>query len=982
MKKSLLSYTLSLILGLGAVASVPVFANSAEKPNASTAAVTQAQQGFELIKTTINKSPTDKAIYQGIRLANGMEVLLISDEKANKSLMSVGLPVGSMEDPVQQQGLAHYLEHMILMGSKAFPETNSLDGFLTKNGGYNNAYTAPDRTIYYLEVNNNAFDEAVARLADAFAQPLLSETNAKKEVNAVNAEMVRAKSSDSFLMHDVNLATANPNHPITKFAVGNNVTLSDKADSKLQDELLKFYQQYYSANLMKAVLYANQPIEKLAKLAEQTLGKVTNKQLQAPTVDMPFFRAEDKAVMIHYKPVKSNKMLAISFDMPEDKAQFKHKTGAYLAYVFNNNTDGTLSDYLIKQGLSDSGIEAAPNDDVSRNRGDFTFYIDLTDKGLAEKDKIISLVFQQIDAVKKAGAQPSYFKEMKESLSQDFQHLQTEKSGDYVAELVSQMISYPLEHIIDQPYVVEEMDEQAVNAKLDAMTLDNARILLVDSQAQTDKKTKYFEAPYSVHKISDEQKAKWLDFSQNPTLKLPALNPYFATDFSLNEGDKSRLKPKLIAEGKGTQIYAMPSHYFGSEPKVAMVIGLKVSPEIIDLKQGISAALLGYMADLAQTKLAFQASVAGISAGSMIGENGAVLTVEGYTQHLPRFIQDFLTNFRQFELTEPMLAQAKQRYLEALDRAEKENALRQASAVLRNFASHPYFEPQHKRKMVEQITLADLEQIRTKLLTQATSLRALSVGNFNDTQVKSVVQAVESLFKNANQELDFGRYLDISQSQRKLNHIKSISHQDNALTVAYFPNGYGDLDGASRVSLLKDILSRWYFDDLRTDKQLGYAVHASSNRIGKTSGLQFSVQSPTASPQEIMQHNERFFNESWAKLKAMSSDEFEKYRASLLELLQHKPESLGQEFSEFLSDFSLGNSQFDRKANIIEIVKQLTKQDILDFYQQAIIDQKGFVFASQAIGTNPKISQPAVLKGFEKVESIEALQKSFEIKRY
>ncbi|MCT8692540.1 insulinase family protein, partial [Glaesserella parasuis] len=274
MKKSLLSYSLSLILGLGAVASLPVFANSATQPTVITN--TQQQLGFELIKTTINKSPTDKAIYQGIRLANGMEVLLISDDKANKSLMSVGLPVGSMDDPVKQQGLAHYLEHMILMGSKAFPETNSLDGFLTKNGGYNNAFTASDRTVYYLEVNNNAFDEAVARLADAFAQPLLSEANAKKEVNAVNAEMVRAKSNDGFLMQDVNLATANPNHPITKFAVGNNVTLSDKAESKLQDELVKFYQQYYSANLMKAVLYANQPIEKLAKLAEQTLGKVEN----------------------------------------------------------------------------------------------------------------------------------------------------------------------------------------------------------------------------------------------------------------------------------------------------------------------------------------------------------------------------------------------------------------------------------------------------------------------------------------------------------------------------------------------------------------------------------------------------------------------------------------------------------------------------------------------------------------------------------
>lgn len=109
----------------------PAFAEVAKNAEKTTASQTQIQhqQGFELIKRRINKSPNDKAIYQGIKLDNGMEVLLISDSQANKSLMSAIIPIGSMDDPISQQGLAHYLEHMILMGSKNYPETNSLDGF-------------------------------------------------------------------------------------------------------------------------------------------------------------------------------------------------------------------------------------------------------------------------------------------------------------------------------------------------------------------------------------------------------------------------------------------------------------------------------------------------------------------------------------------------------------------------------------------------------------------------------------------------------------------------------------------------------------------------------------------------------------------------------------------------------------------------------------------------------------------------------------
>lgn len=981
MRKPLLRYSLSALLVCGLLYSSPIFAENQADHTAYNTVMTQPK-GFEVIKTTINKSPTDKAIYQAIKLANGMEVLLVSDEKANQSLLSVGLPIGSMDNPIQQQGLAHYLEHMILMGSKNFPETNSLDNFLTKNGGYNNAYTAPDRTVYYLEVKHSAFDEAVTRFADTMAQPLLSEKNAKKEIDAVNAEMVRAKSSDGVLVRDVALATANPAHPITKFAVGNHTTLSDKKGSKLQDELVKFYQQYYSANIMKAVLYSNQPIEKLAKLAEKTLGLVENKHIIPPKVDIPFLREDDKSVIIHYKPIKPNKTLSLSFDMPEDKAAFQSKTGEYLSYVFENNTEGTLSDYLIKQGLSDSGISANYEPDITRNRGSFSFNIALTDKGLAEKDKIISLVFQQIEAIKKAGIQPSYFNELKESLSQEFQHLEIVKGGGYVAGLVNQMIDYPLAHIIDQSYIADKMDENAIKAKLDLMNVDNVRILLIDDKAKTDKKTQYFEAPYAIAKLTAAQKAKYLDFSQNPTLKLPALNPYFATDFSLNPVDRSRIKPAQIVQQQGLEIYAMPSHYFAEEPKAKIALNFMISPEKDDLKQAVSAELLGYMYDLDQSQLDFQAAVAGMDIGWSGNHNALTLQVEGYTQHLAKLVKDVVSSFSRFELKQSVLAQGKQRYLEGLDRLAKDNALRQANRAISDFADYPYYSVEQQRKMVEQIQLADIEQIRTRFLTQMTGARVLSVGNLSDQQVKAITADMSSVIKNNQSALNTGRYVDINDSERKLNYIQSIPHEDNGLSIAFFAKGYGELEGLSRAMLLKDIIGRWYFDDLRTDKQLGYVVSATDALIGKTSGLLFLVQSPTASPQQIMQHNQRFFADTLAKLQKMSESEFEKYRASLLEILRHKPESLSREFIRFNTDFIRGNTQFDLKARIIAQVEQLNKQDLIDFYRNAVIDQKGLVFASQAIGSNSKINQVAELKGFEKITNIEQLQKEFDIKRF
>ncbi|VTR40136.1 Protease 3 precursor [Serratia fonticola] len=202
---------------------------------------------------------------------NGMTVLLVSDALAPKSLAALALPVGSLEDPNSQLGLAHYLEHMVLMGSKRYPEPENLSEFLKKHGGSHNASTASYRTAYYLEVENDALEPAVDRMADAIAEPILDPGNADRERNAVNAELTMARSRDGMRMAQVGAETLNPAHPSARFSGGNLETLQDKPGSKLHEELVGFYQRYYSANLMKGVLYSNQSLPELRALAVKNL---------------------------------------------------------------------------------------------------------------------------------------------------------------------------------------------------------------------------------------------------------------------------------------------------------------------------------------------------------------------------------------------------------------------------------------------------------------------------------------------------------------------------------------------------------------------------------------------------------------------------------------------------------------------------------------------------------------------------------------
>ncbi len=67
------------------------------------------------------KSVSDKRVYKALQLPNELQCLIIGDLEAEKSSASLSVGAGSLQDPVDAQGLAHYLEHMLFMGTEKYP---------------------------------------------------------------------------------------------------------------------------------------------------------------------------------------------------------------------------------------------------------------------------------------------------------------------------------------------------------------------------------------------------------------------------------------------------------------------------------------------------------------------------------------------------------------------------------------------------------------------------------------------------------------------------------------------------------------------------------------------------------------------------------------------------------------------------------------------------------------------------------------------
>ena len=131
-----------------------------------------------------------------IFLENGLKGILVSDPTTDKAAAAMDVNVGHMSDPWELPGLAHFLEHMLFLGTDKYPDENSYSQYISQHGGSNNAYTASDHTNYYFDITPEFLPEALDRFSQFFLTPLFTESATDREVQAVNSENEKNLASD------------------------------------------------------------------------------------------------------------------------------------------------------------------------------------------------------------------------------------------------------------------------------------------------------------------------------------------------------------------------------------------------------------------------------------------------------------------------------------------------------------------------------------------------------------------------------------------------------------------------------------------------------------------------------------------------------------------------------------------------------------------------------------------------------------------
>ncbi|UVW33912.1 insulinase family protein [SAR92 clade bacterium H455] len=874
-------------------------------------------------------SPNDSREYRHLRLTNNMDVLLISDPSSDKAAASLDVYVGSYQNPQDRAGLVHFLEHMLFLGTEKYPEPGEYQSFISEHGGSHNAGTGLENTNYFFDIDAAHLEPALDRFAQFFSAPNFDAKYVDRERNAVESEYRLKLRDDGRRGQDVLQEQVNPQHPLSKFTVGNLDTLADFDGRPLRPELLAIYQKYYSANIMKLVVLGNQSLDRLQAMVEPRFGPVVNNQVVVDAPAAPLFAADQLPMQLHIVPLQNSRSLSLNFPLPKMSPHWQKKPANYLAALLGHEGEGSLLEALKVRGWAE-GLSAGTG---LEDRGGALFYVDisLTPAGLAHQAEIVEMFFATVALIAQQGINKWRYREIAQLSEIAFQFQEKQNPMGYVSMLASKMQLYPVQDVLHANYVMNEFDAELLSSVAARLTPDNMLLSLTAPEVKTDKTSLMYQTPYAVAKIADADLAKWRSPGKFDDLTLPKANPYIPNDLSLLARKKNLQAPQLILDSKQVTAWHFPDTRFGV-PKAHIIASLQTPG--IDSPEAFAALelYLAYVNDQLSAAV-YPAREAGLSFSLQPSERGIAIVVGGYSDKQAVLLGDILNALLNPDWDSARFERIQQTLARDMSNFAQQYPFRQVVASF-NAVIKGQWTPLQKVDGVEQLSLSELKLFAGKLL-ESLELEVLISGNHDQASAMQLLSRLSSWT-----EL---QQTSVPQSVAKLAIGEQrvqvpVDHSDAALML-YLQGRDDSLTERAHMLLIGEMLASPFYTSLRTEKQLGYVVSAFASNHLRVPGLAMIVQSPSVDQATIKTEMTGFLAAFKDQVATLTDADLKRYKVSVLSGLEERPKNLGELNGRFMESLGLGYSAFDFRQQLSQEIASVTLESLSNAYDAVTTDQ-------------------------------------------
>lgn len=891
----------------------------------------------------IKQSDSDKNLYRGLELANGMKVLLISDPTTDKAAAALNVQVGYMSDPWELPGLAHFCEHMLFLGTEKYPVENEYHKYLCQHAGSSNAFTASDHTCYHFDVAPENLEPALDRFAAFFVCPLFNEDATDREVNAIHSEHDKNLQNDNWRLKQLEMSTADPKHDFCKFGSGNKATLDAIPKSKgllVRDELLRFHQQWYSSNIMSLVVLGKESLDDLARIVVPLFSRVPNRNVERPTWPQHPYGPDQLGLRAHVVPVKDNRFLYMTFPTPDLREHYKAGPGDYVAHLIGHEGPGSLLSELKARGW----VNALVGGEKDGARG-FSFTIvnvDLTEEGIAHTDDIVQLVFQYLNMLRHEGPQQWIFEELQGLWQMAFNFKGKESPQGYVRDLAGRLHMFPFEDVLAGPYMLEEYRPDLIKDLLGYLRPDNVRIAVVAKcfMGQTDTVEKWYGTMYKLEHIPDKVMQEWKQAGTHENLKLPPRNEFIPSNFDLYSCEpEGEQLPVMIKNTESTRVWFVQDHVY-KLPKAVLHFEFKSPVAYQDPHHTNMTHMFVRLFTDALNEYTYAARQAGLSYSLDNTIYGIVLSIRGYNdkQHvLLSKIMDKLTNF---DIDQQRFDILKEAYIRGLKNFSAEPPHQHAVYYTYLLLAQKVWSHHEMLEATEELTKESVQEMLPKLLSRM-HIECLMHGNLTRQHALDLVGIVEGSLQASvgtrpllpselvghreHQLLERGEY--IYEQVNQVHHTSSIQ--------TYFQCGPQETRANMLVELFCQLITEPCYNVLRTQEQLGYLVASGPRRSNGAQGIRIIVQSDRP-PLFLDSRIEAFLVYMESYLQEMSNEEFESNKTALAARRLEKPKKLAHLASKFWMEILSQQYNFDRDKLEVASLEGVTKDDLLRFFKEHI----------------------------------------------
>lgn len=875
------------------------------------------------ISSQIETAVTDHRAYRLIRLDNELEVLLISDPNTEKAGCALDVHVGYFSDPNDVPGLAHFLEHLLFMGTEKYPMENEYQEFLSRHGGVSNAFTTSDHTNYFFEVNPDDLMNALDMFCSFFIHPLFMESCVEREMQAVDSEHKKNLLLDPWRFHQLFRSLSDQEHPFSKFGTGNLDTLKLP---EIRQRIIDFYKEFYSSNIMKVCILGKQSLDELQELS-LGFAKIKNLNILVPSTvikNHPWNLKSQANQLILARSLKNKRFMELYWEFP--RLEYKTKSGEILGHLFAYEGKGSVLSLLKKFGWA---MELFAGSRVESKHVCF-FYIGihLTESGFLHFEDVIVLVFHYIQILQNLNFPPELFNEIKNIMDIKFKFSEITNIPAYLSQIAQQMHNnYDPQHILKGQSCFFDFNQDELKMCTELLNTEFA-VLLTQNTGQYENQEKWYGTEYTIKQLSRTLISRIKNAQPYQDLHLPLQNLFLPTEINLQPKIGKEI-PEIIIESPNSKVwymcnskYLVPYGFLGFVLKSDLInesaSNVAMSQLLVKLVRDVINER-AYDAELAGTKIQVVFDLNSIKF-EVYGFANVCLSVCDLALEALIHLKDCLSTFERVK--SDLIQSYRNFYLEMPYKI----AIYQMSRALHL----KHFDIPSRLEAISNIDLAQLTKFSLRLRTRS-FIECLYVGNIH-------LKALEEWSLKQTRLLQ--SYSPLCTPQKFLmfpkdNPVFGVTMNTCAVLYSIQTCLLNDLQERNLTKLFASIVQEPAFNELRTKKQLGYIVSAYYFVEGIVCLFNILIQSEQE-PQNLELSIDLFLESIEQYIWNLSEENFCQFKKIHIMELTETPKTLQHEARRMYEQIINGLYDFEENKKMAELTVNLTLKQLKLFFETKI----------------------------------------------